>query len=145
MGLSVSRVGGSAQIKAMKKVAGTLRIDLAQYREMEAFAQYASDLDKSSRDQLARGERMVEILKQPQYQPLPVSDQVLVIYAATHGHLDALPLPQVSRYESELRQYAHQQGEALLAKLSTGGALDDQMSEDLDKLIAAFDQTFQAN
>ncbi len=145
VGLSVSRVGGSAQIKAMKKVAGTLRIDLAQYREMEAFAQYASDLDKSSRDQLARGERMVEILKQPQYQPLPVSDQVLVIYAATHGHLDALPLPQVSRYESELRQYAHQQGEALLAKLSTGGALDDQMSEDLDKLIAAFDQTFQAN
>ena len=94
VGNSVSRVGGSAQVKAMRQVAGSLRLDLAQYRELAAFAQFGSDLDKATLNQLNRGTRLVEILKQPQYQPLPVEKQVLIIYAATNGYLDAVPVEQ---------------------------------------------------
>src|SRR6185436_18833970 len=102
VGLSVSRVGGAAQIKAMKQVAGTLRLDLAQFRDMAAFAQFGSDLDASTQKMLARGVRLVEILKQPQLQPLPVEKQVLIMYAATNGFIDTLPEESMLRYESEL-------------------------------------------
>src|ERR687887_813834 len=102
VGNSVSRVGGSAQIKAMKQVAGTLRLDLAQYRELAAFAQFGSDLDKATQDQLTRGARLVEVLKQPQYEPLAVEKQVIIIYAATNGYVDAVPVESVRAYEAEL-------------------------------------------
>ena len=102
VGISVSRVGGSAQIKAMKKVAGSLRLDLAQYRELEAFTKFGSDLDKTTLQQLTRGARLVEILKQGQYRPYPVEKQVVVIYAGTHGYMDEIPVNEVSRYEKEL-------------------------------------------
>src|SRR5439155_13388757 len=102
VGLSVSRVGGSAQVPAMKKVAGTLRLTLAQYRELAAFAQFASDMDKATQNQLARGARMVELLKQGQFQPLPVERQILVLYAGLNGFLDALPIDAIGRWEREL-------------------------------------------
>src|SRR5208282_5172562 len=102
VGLSVSRVGGAAQVKAMKQVAGTLRLSLAQYREMAAFAQFGSDLDKATQMQLARGQRLVEILKQPQYRPLPFEKQVLLIYAASNGYVDDYPVLSLRRYETEL-------------------------------------------
>src|SRR5687767_11435235 len=102
VGNSVSRVGGSAQIKAMRQVAGTLRLDLAQYRELAAFAQFGSDLDKATQAQLNRGRRLVEILKQPQYQPVAVEKQVVIVYAATKGFIDAVPVENVRQYEDEL-------------------------------------------
>ena len=102
VGISVCRVGGAAQIEAMKKVAGTLRLELAQYRELAAFAQFGSDLDKATQQQLARGARLTELLKQGQYQPLPVEKQVLILYAATNGYVDALPIDSLGRYEREL-------------------------------------------
>ena len=102
VGISVSRVGGAAQIKAMKKVAGTLRLELAQYRELAAFAQFGSDLDKATQQQLARGARMVELLKQGQYVPLPVEKQVLILFAGTNGFVDNLPIDSLGRYEREL-------------------------------------------
>jgi F-type H+-transporting ATPase subunit alpha len=105
VGISVSRVGGSAQIKAMKQVAGRLRLDLAQFRELEAFALFASDLDRASRAQLERGARMVELLKQPQYQPMPVEQQVMSIWAGTNGYLDSLPVADVRRFERELLEF----------------------------------------
>ena len=101
----MSRVGGSAQIKAMRQVAGTLRLDLAQYRELAAFAQFGSDLDKPTHSQLNRGRRLVEILKQPQYQPLPVEKQVAIIFAATNGYLDAIAVEQLRAYEAELYRF----------------------------------------
>jgi F-type H+-transporting ATPase subunit alpha len=101
VGISVSRVGGSAQIKAMKKIAGTLRLDLAQYRELEAFAKFGSDLDKATQQQLRRGERLVEILKQKQYSPLGVEQQVVIIYAATNGYLDEIPVDRVKQFEAD--------------------------------------------
>jgi F-type H+-transporting ATPase subunit alpha len=100
-GISVSRVGGSAQIKAMRSVAGRLRLDLAQFRELEAFAAFASDMDKATKAQLERGARIVEVLKQPQYQPMPVEDQVMIIYAATNGHLDDIAVPRVKAWEKD--------------------------------------------
>src|SRR5690606_18130639 len=102
VGISVSRVGGAAQVKAMKKVSGTLKIDLAQYRSLEAFAMFASDLDAASRQQLTRGARLMELLKQPQYSPYPVAEQVASIWAGTKGKLDAVPLADVRRFESEM-------------------------------------------
>ena len=105
VGNSVSRVGGSAQIKAMRQVAGTLRLDLAQYRELAAFAQFGSDLDQATQKQLNRGKRLVEILKQPQYQPLPVDKQVAIIYAATNGYLDDVPVERLREYEDGLFQF----------------------------------------
>ncbi len=109
VGISVSRVGGNAQIKAMKKVAGSLRLELAQYREMAAFAQFGSDLDAATKRQLDRGERLVEVLKQGQYVPLPVEKQIVIIYAATNGYLDALPANAVQRYERELYAFLESQ------------------------------------
>src|SRR5206468_5860148 len=105
VGTSVSRVGSSAQTKAMKKVAGRLRLDLAQYRELEAFAQFGSELDQATQKQLARGVRVVEVLKQPQYQPMPVEQQVMVIFAVTNGYLDDVPVPEIRAWEQGFKDF----------------------------------------
>ena len=134
-GISVSRVGGNAQIKGMKKVAGTLRLDLAQYRELEAFAQFGSDLDKQTRAQLNRGERLVEILKQPQYQPIPVAKQVAVIYAATTGALDGLPVSEVERFERELYMRLDSEHPEILEGIRSTGEMSDEVKSKLDELL----------
>jgi len=125
VGLSVSRVGGAAQTPAMKKVAGTLRLDLAQYRELAAFAQFGSDLDKSSQAQLARGKRLVELLKQKQYAPIPVEKQIAIVYAGTSGVLDDLPVEQVREFEEELYKFLDNSKPAILDSLRKGKKLDE--------------------
>jgi F-type H+/Na+-transporting ATPase subunit alpha len=142
VGNSVSRVGGSAQVKAMRQVAGTLRLDLAQFRELAAFAQFGSDLDKATLNQLNRGRRLVEVLKQPQYQPLPVEKQVIIIYAATNGYLDPIPVEQVRAYETELYRFLETRQSGLLASLIEKKALDDQIKGDLNKALEEFGKTF---
>ena len=137
VGLSVSRVGGSAQTKSMKQVAGTLRLNLAQYREMAAFAQFGSDLDKATQMQLARGERLVEILKQPQYSPIPNEKQVLIIFAANNGYLDDYPVSSLRRYETELYSFMDSRQAELLNDLREKKAIDDGLKE---RIIQAFDQ-----
>lgn len=137
VGLSVSRVGGSAQIKAMKKVAGTLRLDLAQYRELAAFAQFGSDLDEATQKQLARGARLVELLKQGQYSPMNVEQQVLAIYAATNGYFDKVPVDQVSKTEKELIDFATARHQELLARLTSEGLADDIVAK-LNDLLKEF-------
>ncbi|MCZ6473174.1 MAG: F0F1 ATP synthase subunit alpha [SAR324 cluster bacterium] len=137
VGLSVSRVGGAAQVKAMKKVAGTLRLDLAQYREKAAFAQFGSDLDKATQMQLARGERLTEMLKQPQYRPMPVVDQVLGIFAATKGGLDEFPVSAVSKFEEEFLGFMHTRHSDLYNKLNES---KDIPKEDEEALLAALDE-----
>src|SRR5213592_1381600 len=132
VGNSVSRVGGSAQIKAMRQVAGTLRLDLAQYRELAAFAQFGSDLDKSTQDQLNRGARLVEILKQPQYEPLPVERQVAIIYAGTNGHLDNVALPDLRVFEIELFKFIETRHPNVLRGIVEKRQLDDQLRAALD-------------
>ena len=144
VGISVSRVGGAAQVKAMKQVAGTLRLDLAQYRELEAFAQFGSDLDKATQAQLHRGERLVEMLKQAQYAPLPVEKQVLIIYAATNGHLDPVPLQAVKRYEQELYEFFDNQGAEVMNELRSKGALDDDLRGKIDAALKEFNEHFAA-
>ena len=141
-GISVSRVGGNAQIKAMKKVAGSLRLDLAQFRELEAFAQFGSDLDKATQAQLNRGARLVEILKQSQYSPLQVEKQVLILYATTRGFLDKVPVNTVDSFEQEL--YAHFDGPAkdLFSELSASGEITDDLAEKLDAAIKDFAEQF---
>jgi F-type H+/Na+-transporting ATPase subunit alpha len=135
VGISVSRVGGSAQIKAMRKVAGSLRLDLSQFRELEAFSAFASDLDAASRAQLDRGTRLVEILKQPQYSPMPAEEQVVVIYAGTKGHLDAVPVGDVSRFEAELLDHMRHHEEGLLAEIRDTKDLSDEADERLANAI----------
>jgi F-type H+-transporting ATPase subunit alpha len=125
VGLSVSRVGGAAQTKAMKQVAGKLRLELAQYRELAAFAQFASDLDKASQNQLARGERMTELLKQSQYSPLTMEEQVVIIYAGTNGFVDDYPVYVIGRYEKELLEFLRTRKKGLLDTIRTTGKLDD--------------------
>ena len=137
VGISVSRVGGSAQTKSMKQVAGTLRLDLAQYREMAAFAQFGSDLDKATQMQLARGERLVEILKQPQYQPLTNEKQILIIFAANQGFLDDYPVAVLKRYEAELMAFFDSRKSDLVAELKTKKAMDDELKA---KFIAALNE-----
>src|SRR5207248_128782 len=118
VGLSVSRVGGNAQIKAMRQVAGTLRLDLAQYRELAAFAQFGSELDKATQAQLARGQRLVQVLKQDQFAPLPVEKQVLVIFAGTNGYLDDVDVTELEQFERELLSFADAHAGALLARIA---------------------------
>jgi len=137
VGLSVSRVGGSAQTKAMKQVAGTLRLNLAQYREMAAFAQFGSDLDKATQMQLARGERLVEILKQPQYRPMGFERQVAVIFAANNGYLDDYPVSALKKYESELMAFFDNRQPEILAELRDKKQIDDDLKA---KLVGALDQ-----
>ncbi len=144
VGISVSRVGGSAQIKAMKQVAGTLRLNLAQYREMAAFAQFGSDLDKATQMQLARGERLVEILKQAQYAPLPVEKQVLIIFAANNGNLDDYPVSVLKRYENELYTFFDTRKADVLAELRDKKAIDDDLKAKLAAALDEFKKEFTA-
>ena len=143
VGISVSRVGGDAQIKAMKKVSGTLRIDLAQYRDMEAFSMFASDLDASTRRQLDRGARLMELLKQPQYTPYPVEDQVVSIWAGSRGHLDDIPVSDVLRFESEFLQHLRLKNVALDTIRETG-LLDESVEEVLVNEVTNFKKSFLA-
>ena len=145
VGLSVSRVGGAAQIKATKQVSGTLRLDLAQYRELQAFAQFASDLDESSRKQLERGQRMVEVLKQPPYSPLAVEKQVVIIFAGTKGYLDDIPTVAVTKFEAELYPYIEAKYPEIFEQIRTKKALDKEIDELLHKALKDFKATFAAN
>jgi F-type H+-transporting ATPase subunit alpha len=144
VGNSVSRVGGSAQVKAMRQVAGSLRLDLAQYRELAAFAQFGSDLDKATLNQLNRGRRLVEVLKQPQYQPLPVAKQVITIYAATNGYLDHVAVEQVRDYETELYKFLDTRRAQLLSQLAEKRELNDQIKADLNQTLKEFGDQFAA-
>jgi F-type H+-transporting ATPase subunit alpha len=138
VGLSVSRVGGNAQIRAMKQVAGSLRLDLAQYREMAAFAQFGSDLDKATQAQLARGERLVEVLKQGQYQPLPVARQIVVIYAGVRGFLDSYPVSVLQRYEQELYKFIEDKHPDLLNEIDKKKELDEALDQKIQAILERF-------
>jgi len=144
VGLSVSRVGGSAQVKAMKQVAGTLRLDLAQYRELAAFAAFGSDLDAATQAQLTRGERLVEILKQPQYQPLPMEKQVLILFAGTNGYLDKLPVDTLASYESELFSYVESNDPSIFSDIKEKQEFTDEIKEKVNKALTSFGETFKA-
>jgi F-type H+-transporting ATPase subunit alpha len=143
-GISVSRVGGNAQIKAMKQVAGPLRLSLAQYRELEAFAQFGSDLDAATQRQLARGARLVEVLKQPQYRPVPVEQQVAIIYAVTNGYLDDVAVPQIRQWERDLLSYLEASHPAILTDIRTRKVLDEDLTGRLKAAISAFKPLFSA-
>jgi F-type H+-transporting ATPase subunit alpha len=145
VGNSVSRVGGSAQIKAMRQVAGTMRLDLAQYREMAAFAQFGSDLDKATQLQLAKGERLVEILKQDQYEPLPVEKQVTIIYAANSGYLDDFPVSECGRYERELYAYLDDRHPGVLQSIREKKVLDDEIEGKLKIALDEFKGQFKTD
>jgi len=145
VGLSVSRVGGAAQVKAMKQVAGTLRLDLAQYRELAAFAAFGSDLDAGTQAKLIRGERLVEILKQPQYQPLPMEKQVVIIYAGSNGYLDKLPVDSLADYESELYSYIDSNEPTIFTDLDKEKMFTDAIKEKLNKVLTSFGDTFKAS
>jgi len=143
VGLSVSRVGGAAQIKAMKQVAGSLRLDLAQYREMAAFAQFGGDLDKTTQAMLARGARMVELLKQGQYQPLPVDLQVMVIFAGVNGYVDDLPVEEVRRFEKEFIHYLEERHKDLRQEFLKKKTLDEELTKQLRKVLDEFKQAYK--
>jgi F-type H+-transporting ATPase subunit alpha len=138
VGNSVSRVGGSAQIKAMKQVAGTLRLDLAQFRELQAFAQFGSDLDKATQAQLARGQRLTEVLKQPQYQPMDVEKQVLLIWAATNGYIDDIAVEDVRQFESNLLKFVESSHPGVLAAIADKKSITDEIKGDLKQLLDDF-------
>src|SRR6476646_943337 len=142
VGVSVSRVGGAAQIKAMKEVAGSLRLDLSQYRELESFAAFASDLDATSKAQLERGARLVELLKQPQYQPLAVEEQVVSIFLGTQGHLDSVPVEDVSRFETEFLDHLRASEEGVLTEIRESQKLSDELSDKLTEAINHFKKGF---
>jgi len=142
VGISVSRVGGAAQIKAMKSVAGTLRLDLAQFRELEAFSKFGSDLDKSTLQQLNRGRAMVEILKQNQYVPMSISQQVAIIYAGTKGYLDNIEIDKVAEYEKALMEYLAANNQNILDEISAAGKIDEDNENALQKALDSFTKTF---
>ena len=142
VGISVSRVGGNAQIKAMKQVAGSLRLDLAQYREMAAFAQFGSDLDKATQAQLAKGERLVEVLKQGQYQSLPVENQIVVIYAGVHGFLDGYPVHVLQRYEKELYTFIEDKHPGIFKEIASKQELDDDLDSKIRNALEEFKAVF---
>ncbi len=142
VGVSVSRVGGNAQVKAMRQVAGSLRLDLAQFRELAAFAQFGSDLDKASLAQLNRGRRLVEILKQGQYRPLPVEKQILIIFAGTNGLLDDLPLDQCAEFEEELYRFTENTRPQLLNQIAAKKVLDDGLRGEVQSLLKEFKERF---
>ncbi|MBM3759730.1 MAG: F0F1 ATP synthase subunit alpha [Acidobacteria bacterium] len=144
VGISVSRVGGSAQIKAMRQVSGSLRLELAQYRALAAFAQFGSDLDKASQQQLTRGSRLVEVLKQAQYQPLPVEKQVLIVYAGTSGVLDDLPLDKVRQFESELYRFVDNAHAGILAEIREKKELSDDLKKTINAALKEFKDRFVA-
>ena len=144
VGVSVSRVGGAAQIKAMKEVAGSLRLDLSQYRELEAFAAFASDLDAASKAQLERGARLVELLKQPQYSPLSVEDQVVAIFLGTKGHLDSVPVEDVARFEAEFLEHVKASHDDILKDIRETKKLPEEAAEKLTEVVNDFKKGFQA-
>lgn len=144
VGLSVSRVGGAAQTKAMKQVAGTLRLDLAQFRELAAFAQFGSDLDKATLSQIERGKRMVELLKQDQYVPVTMEEQVVVLFAGTQGYLDDIPVESVKKFEEEFLRYIRDQKADILKELGEKKTIDDDLKAKLSQAIENFKQGFQA-
>src|SRR6266480_4067573 len=142
VGISVSRVGGNAQIKAMRQVAGSLRLDMAQFRELQAFAQFGSDLDKATQAQLNRGQRLVEVLKQNQFSPLPFSKQILIIFAGTNGFLDDLPVDQVRDFEAELYKYVDTSNPGLLRSIMEKKILDDNLKAEMTKVLKECKETF---
>jgi F-type H+-transporting ATPase subunit alpha len=144
VGLSVSRVGGAAQIKAMKQVAGSLRLDLAQYRELAAFAQFGSDLDKGTLQKLGRGARLTELLKQPQYRPMPAEQQVASIYAATRGHLDDVPVEAVRKFEDQFLEYLTTSKNEVLEAIREKKTLDKDVEASLQAAVAEFKKGFSA-
>ncbi len=144
IGISVSRVGSAAQTKAMKKVAAPLKLDLAQYRALAAFAQFASDLDKATRDQLTRGEKLSEIVKQPQYQPLPVEKQVAILYVATTGKLDDVPTPRVKEFEIQFYRFLETERPEILKELGDTNALSDELATKLEEATDSFRESFLA-
>jgi F-type H+-transporting ATPase subunit alpha len=145
VGISVSRVGGNAQVKAMKSVAGRLRLDLAQFRELEAFSAFASDLDKASKAQLERGQRLVELLKQGQFAPYPVEHQVVSIWAGTNGKVDIVPVGDVKRFEAELLDYIARSHKGIYDALTSTGKLEDSTIEQLELAVAEFTKQFQTS
>ena len=144
VGISVSRVGGNAQIKAMKKVSGPLKLDLAQYRALEAFARFGSDLDKTTLQQLRRGARLLEVMKQPQYSPVPVEDQIVVIYAASTGFMDELPVESIKKYETELLEFVHAGHANIIEGLRIQKALTDDIVANLNAALKSFTERFAA-
>jgi F-type H+-transporting ATPase subunit alpha len=144
VGLSVSRVGGNAQVRAMRQVAGTLRLELAQYRELAAFAQFGSDLDKASQAQLNRGRRLTEILKQGQFEPLPVEKQILAIFAGTNAYLDDLPVELCRKFEDELYRFAENARPGVLKQLREKRVLDDGLRGEMHALLKEFKERFAA-
>ena len=144
VGISVSRVGGNAQIKAMKKIAGTLRLELAQYRELEAFAKFGSDLDKATMQQLRRGERLVEILKQKQYSPMTVEDQVLIIYAATKGYLDEIPVAHIARYQNDYLQEVENMHQDIVQSIRDTKDLTPETTDKMNGVLKDFTERFKS-
>jgi F-type H+-transporting ATPase subunit alpha len=142
VGISVSRVGGAARIKAMNKVAGSLKLDLSQYRELEAFAQFGSELDESTRKILARGERLVALLNQPQYDPWPVEEQVAAVFAGVNGYLDAIPVEDVQRYLLELREHLRAD-DSILQEIREQKDLSDELREKLEQELERFAKSFK--
>lgn len=142
VGLSVSRVGGAAQIKATKQVSGTLRLDLAQYRELQAFAQFASNLDETSKKQLERGQRMVEVLKQPPYSPLPIEKQIVIIYAGAKGYLDDIAVSQITKFEADLYPFIEDKYPNILSAIREKKALDEGIESELKRALEDFKMTF---
>jgi len=142
VGISVSRVGGAAQIKAMKQVSGQLRLDLAAYRELAAFAQFGSDLDKATQARINRGQKTMEILKQDQYHPMPVEEQVIVIFAATRGYIDDVPLERIRDFERELLQFLRSEKDYILEEIRTEKALSDELMKQIGEAINEFKQGF---
>jgi len=143
VGLSVSRVGGSAQVKAMKQVAGTLRLDMAQFRELEAFAAFGSDLDAATQRQLTRGERLVQILKQPQYQPLSLEKQVIILYAGTKGYLDAFPANVVEKYEAGLYTFMEERYPQVYTDIAEQKEITDAIDSTLQEALKAYNEEFK--
>jgi F-type H+-transporting ATPase subunit alpha len=143
VGISVSRVGGSAQHKAMKQVSGRLRVDLAQFRELEAFAAFGSDLDAASKSALERGKRMVELLKQPQYQPMATENQVVSVWAGTTGKMDDVPVQDIRRFESELLDFLHREHKSLMTSIREGGKMSDETLDKVAECIVDFKKQFE--
>src|SRR5690606_7635962 len=144
VGNSVSRVGGSAQIKAMRQVAGTLRLDLAQYRELAAFSQFGSDLDPATQKQLNRGKRLTEILKQPQYRPLPVEKQVAIMFAAVNGHLDSVEVEQLRAYEEGLYAFFETRHPGVLGQIAEKKTIDDELKAVVSAAVEEYGREFAA-
>jgi len=143
VGLSVSRVGGAAQVKAMKQVAGSLRLDLAQFRELEAFAAFGSDLDKATQQQLTRGTRLVEILKHPPYQPLPLEKQVTILYAGTKGFLDKYPVDVLAKYEAGLYPFIESKYPQIFSELAEKNEISDDLDKTMAKALSDYDEEFK--